>query len=238
MASCSLLSLATAVPPHVVEQSAAKEIGRRAFRGKAALFDRLSGVFDNAGIDRRHLVAPLDWYEQAHGWAERNALYLEAADAAVRASGAQAAIAERRPDVRPTSTASSPFRPPVSPPRASKPASVRGSVFAPTSAASRCSASAAPAGSAAWRSPARLAGRRARNQLAVRHRRDLLDLDPPRQRRSRGDRRHRLVRRRRGGGGRPAPGTAASRSSAGRPRNCGPTRSGSWAGGSRTRASA
>lgn len=80
MASCSLLSLATAVPPHVVEQSEAREIGRRAFRGKAALFDRLSGVFDNAAIDRRHLVAPLDWYEQPHGWAERNALYLEASE--------------------------------------------------------------------------------------------------------------------------------------------------------------
>jgi alkylresorcinol/alkylpyrone synthase len=80
MAICSLLSLATAVPPFVVEQSAAQEIGRNAFRGRAALFERLSGVFDNAGIARRHLVAPLDWYAQPHGWADRNALYLEAAE--------------------------------------------------------------------------------------------------------------------------------------------------------------
>ena len=79
-AMASLLSLATAVPPHVIEQSAAKAIGRRAFRGKAALFEKLSSVFDNAAIDRRHLVAPLDWYELAHGWAERNALYLEASE--------------------------------------------------------------------------------------------------------------------------------------------------------------
>ena len=42
--------------------------------------------------------------------------------------------------------------------------------------------------------------RGARQQLAVRHGRDLLDLDPARQRRSGGGRRHRFVRRRRRGG--------------------------------------
>ena len=79
MRPCSLLSLATAVPPHVIQQVQAKEIGRRAFRRKP-LFDRLSGVFDNAAIAQRHLVAPLEWYEQAHGWGERNAVYLGAAE--------------------------------------------------------------------------------------------------------------------------------------------------------------
>jgi alkylresorcinol/alkylpyrone synthase len=80
MKQCSLLSLATAVPPFVIEQSEAKERGREAFGGKKALFDRLSGVFDNAGIARRHIVAPHDWYMAAHGWHDRNALYLEAAE--------------------------------------------------------------------------------------------------------------------------------------------------------------
>ena len=78
--SCSLVSLATAVPPYVVEQSEAKARAREAFGGKKALFDRLSGVFDNAGIARRHIVAPQDWYMTSHGWHERNALYLEAAE--------------------------------------------------------------------------------------------------------------------------------------------------------------
>jgi len=77
---CSLLSLATAVPPHVIEQAQAKATGRRAFGGRPALFDRLSGVFDNAGIARRNIVAPIKWYEQEHGWAERNAVYLDAAE--------------------------------------------------------------------------------------------------------------------------------------------------------------
>ena len=80
MESCSLLSLATAVPPHVIMQPDAKAIARRAFTRKA-LFDRLSGVFDNAGIAKRHTVAPIDWYEQPHGWAERNAVYLAASEA-------------------------------------------------------------------------------------------------------------------------------------------------------------
>ena len=77
---CSLLSLATAVPPRVVEQSEAKLRAREAFGGKKELFDRLSGVFDNAGIARRHIVAPQDWYMHGHGWHDRNAVYLEAAE--------------------------------------------------------------------------------------------------------------------------------------------------------------
>ena len=79
MQSCRLLSLATAVPPHVIEQQHAKEIGRRAF-GRKALFDRLSTVFDNAAIARRHVVAPPEWYEEPHGWAERNSVYLAASE--------------------------------------------------------------------------------------------------------------------------------------------------------------
>jgi alkylresorcinol/alkylpyrone synthase len=80
MRPCSLLSLATAVPPYVVEQSEAKARAREAFGGKKALFDRLAGVFDNAGIAHRNLVAPPDWYMSAHGWHDRNALYIEAAE--------------------------------------------------------------------------------------------------------------------------------------------------------------
>ena len=80
MQQCSLLSLATAVPPHVIEQQDAKARAREAFGGKKALFDRLAGVFDNAGIARRHIVAPQEWYMSAHGWHDRNAVYLEAAE--------------------------------------------------------------------------------------------------------------------------------------------------------------
>jgi alkylresorcinol/alkylpyrone synthase len=51
------------------------------FRGRKGLFDRLQGVFDNAGIDERQIVAPQDWYRGDHGWTARNALYVEATEA-------------------------------------------------------------------------------------------------------------------------------------------------------------
>jgi len=89
MRPCALLSLATAVPPHIVEQHEAKAIGRRAFARKA-LFDRLSGVFDNAGIAKRHLAAPPEWYELPHGWAERNAVYLSASELLFEQAASQA----------------------------------------------------------------------------------------------------------------------------------------------------
>ena len=79
--TASLLSLATAVPPFPVCQAEAKATGRALFAGRKALFDRLSGVFDNAEIDERQLVAPLAWYGENHGWSERNRTYLAAADA-------------------------------------------------------------------------------------------------------------------------------------------------------------
>ena len=81
MQICGLLSLATAVPAYVISQSEAKARARAAFGGRKPLFDRLSGVFDNAGIAQRHIVAPGQWYEEEHGWHDRNALYLEAAEA-------------------------------------------------------------------------------------------------------------------------------------------------------------
>jgi alkylresorcinol/alkylpyrone synthase len=81
MNKVSLLSLATALPPHIVEQSYAKAKARELFGGRKELFDRLSGVFDNAGIAQRHIVAPAQWYEGHHGWKERNRVYLDACDA-------------------------------------------------------------------------------------------------------------------------------------------------------------
>lgn len=69
------------MPPFPISQEEAKATGRALFAGRKALFDRLSGVFDNAGIEERQLVAPLAWYGENHGWGERNRTYLAAADA-------------------------------------------------------------------------------------------------------------------------------------------------------------
>jgi alkylresorcinol/alkylpyrone synthase len=52
----------------------------REFFRRTALFDRLAGVFDNAGIDQRSLVAPPEWYAGDHGWKSRNDVYLAASE--------------------------------------------------------------------------------------------------------------------------------------------------------------
>jgi alkylresorcinol/alkylpyrone synthase len=94
-----LLSLATALPPYSVEQQVAKAKAREVFGGKKELFDRLSTVFDNAGIARRHIVAPIEWYEGHHGWKERNRVYLDACDAMFRDA---ASTAIERAGLKPT----------------------------------------------------------------------------------------------------------------------------------------
>ena len=90
MINVGLLSLATALPPYSVEQHVAKAKARDLFGGRKALFDRLAGVFDNAGIARRHIVAPIEWYEGNHGWKERNHVYLDACDALFRDAASRA----------------------------------------------------------------------------------------------------------------------------------------------------
>ena len=90
MNSVSLLSLATALPPYIVNQNEAKAKARELFGGRKDLFDRLATVFDNAGIDQRHTVAPIDWYGGDHGWQSRNSLYLDASDALFREAATNA----------------------------------------------------------------------------------------------------------------------------------------------------
>lgn len=77
----ALLSLATAVPPHILQQEEAKALARTLFGHRMRLFEQLEPVFDNAGIARRHIVRPVEWYHGDHGWKARNHVYLEAAEA-------------------------------------------------------------------------------------------------------------------------------------------------------------
>jgi alkylresorcinol/alkylpyrone synthase len=77
----SLLSVATAVPPTIITQEEAKALARTLFGARAHHFEKLAPVFDNAGITRRHIVRPPDWYRGDHGWKARNDVYLEAAEA-------------------------------------------------------------------------------------------------------------------------------------------------------------
>ncbi len=73
-----LLAVATAVPPYPLDQDDVVERVRRLFGGSADL-DRLLPVFTNTGIRTRYSCVPIDWYDRAHGWAERNRIYLASA---------------------------------------------------------------------------------------------------------------------------------------------------------------
>jgi alkylresorcinol/alkylpyrone synthase len=85
----SLLSVATAVPPHVIEQRDAAAASYRCFGDRIGDYERLARVFENSGILRRYAVRPLEWYLQPLGWPDRNRAYLDGAaqlfiDAATR----------------------------------------------------------------------------------------------------------------------------------------------------------
>ena len=73
-----LLAAATAVPPYPLDQDDVIERVKLLF-GRAPDLDRLLPVFLNTGIHRRYSCVPLEWYDRAHGWPERNSIYLGSA---------------------------------------------------------------------------------------------------------------------------------------------------------------
>lgn len=77
--STKLVSIGTAVPPHVIDQREAAIASHTAFSSRFPDFDRLAKVFESAGIRRRYGVRPLEWYLQTSGWNQRNAAYIDGA---------------------------------------------------------------------------------------------------------------------------------------------------------------
>src|SRR4029077_3193886 len=77
--SAKLVSLATAVPPNVLNQSDVAAAANQLFGGRYDEFERMARVFKSSGIRRRHAVRPIDWYLAPLGWPERTAAYLEGA---------------------------------------------------------------------------------------------------------------------------------------------------------------
>jgi alkylresorcinol/alkylpyrone synthase len=95
MREVSVLSLATAVPPNVIEQA---EIAKLAPQLFPKLFDRnpdLIDVFRNSGIERRRAVRPIGWYLSPRNWNDRSevfhheglALFERVAEAAIVQAG-------------------------------------------------------------------------------------------------------------------------------------------------------
>ena len=87
----TLLALATAEPPHVLEQFAVAEFARRVYAKPFARYPKLADVFVNAGIERRFSVRPLEWFDAPHDWTERTKAYLDGASA-LFVQAAQAAL--------------------------------------------------------------------------------------------------------------------------------------------------
>lgn len=73
-----LLGLQTAAPPYVIDQREAASMAQRLF-SEVRDISRLINVFANSGIRQRYSCAPMDWYEEPHGWVDRTALYQSSA---------------------------------------------------------------------------------------------------------------------------------------------------------------
>lgn len=73
-----LVSLATAVPPHVLRQEDVARFAKILFgTTDESDIERLLPAFANAGIETRYSCVPINWYREPRGWAEKNRLYIE-----------------------------------------------------------------------------------------------------------------------------------------------------------------
>ena len=71
----TISSVATAVPPHKIEQDAFLEMALDV----APEFRNYSPLFTNTGIANRYSVVPLEWMPERHGWLDRSAIFVEQA---------------------------------------------------------------------------------------------------------------------------------------------------------------
>jgi alkylresorcinol/alkylpyrone synthase len=85
-----IASLATAVPPHVLERDFVASEAKRIFARFGDEYNRMASVFSNAGIDRRYSVCPLEWFETASNWGDRAARFLEGAKILFRQTASEA----------------------------------------------------------------------------------------------------------------------------------------------------
>src|SRR5437763_1405334 len=86
----ALLALATASPPHVIEQEIAIREAPRVFGRTFDCHPGLIEVFRHAGIVRRRVVRPLEWFATPRDWSERTETYLDGAGELFVAAAEQA----------------------------------------------------------------------------------------------------------------------------------------------------
>ena len=90
MIPARLLGLGHATPDHDLHQDVAREWARTQFAGRFPAFERMAPVFTNAGIARRQIARPVEWYLQPQDWATRTAAYREVARALFIAAAREA----------------------------------------------------------------------------------------------------------------------------------------------------
>jgi len=73
-----LAALATAIPPHRLDQSNVVARVEQLF-GRSPDFERLISVYANSGINCRYSVMPFEWFDTPHDWPDRNHAYLAGA---------------------------------------------------------------------------------------------------------------------------------------------------------------
>src|SRR4028118_293451 len=78
-ANPSILSVATATPPHRIPQPVAKDFARAMFSDVYRDIDRLLPIFDHSGVDHRNFCVPAEWFYEDHSFSEKNDLYVESA---------------------------------------------------------------------------------------------------------------------------------------------------------------
>jgi alkylresorcinol/alkylpyrone synthase len=76
-----MLAVATAVPPHRLEQDAVAKRIHDLFKRLFGRYPGLTDVFTNAGIERRYSVRPIEWFDEPRDWPQRTEAYLEGAEA-------------------------------------------------------------------------------------------------------------------------------------------------------------
>jgi alkylresorcinol/alkylpyrone synthase len=77
----SILGQATAVPPHLLDQTEVAKRAQGIFKRLFGRYPGLADVFLNAGIERRYSVRPIEWFDEPRDWPQRTEAYLEGADA-------------------------------------------------------------------------------------------------------------------------------------------------------------
>ena len=79
-----IASLATAVPPHVLDTPQVVVETAKIFGRYGDEFHRMASVFSNAGIDRRYSVCPTEWFHSQSSWPDRSSRFLDGATSLFR----------------------------------------------------------------------------------------------------------------------------------------------------------